>query len=153
MRTVLLGLQILHVVFLALHDWVPLGRLNDVRAVRRENPRGRLLFATLLSTAPYCVCLVGSLRYLHQPYPGWLWWWLWISYGLLFVGELRAWWIPYFFGTTPERVGRYEAMFGNTAAALPARNGIRANMLHTVLHLLTFATLVTLALLRFSSRL
>jgi len=32
--------------------------------------------------------------------------------GLLLVGELRAWWLPYFVGTTPERVTRYTAMFG-----------------------------------------
>ena len=30
----LLGLQVFQVLFLALHDWIPLGRLNDVKAAR-----------------------------------------------------------------------------------------------------------------------
>jgi hypothetical protein len=31
MLNALLILQIFHVLFLALHDWVPLGNLNDLR--------------------------------------------------------------------------------------------------------------------------
>jgi excisionase family DNA binding protein len=46
--------------------------------------------------------------------------WLWISYGLLFIGELTAWWIPYLFHSQPERAARYQAMFGATHAFLPA---------------------------------
>jgi hypothetical protein len=30
----LLALQLFNVLFLSLHDWVPLGTLNDVKAVR-----------------------------------------------------------------------------------------------------------------------
>ena len=36
-QAVLIGLQSVQVLFLAIHDWLPLGRLNDVRAVRRED--------------------------------------------------------------------------------------------------------------------
>jgi hypothetical protein len=31
-KDALLALQLFHVLFLSLHDWVPLGNLNDVRA-------------------------------------------------------------------------------------------------------------------------
>jgi hypothetical protein len=58
------------------------------------------------------------------------------------MGEIRAWWIPYFFGTTPERVKRYADMFGNTHSFLPERNGIIPNTLHVILHALTFVTLI-----------
>ena len=34
----LFAIQCFHVMFLALHDWVPLGKLNDVKAVRAANP-------------------------------------------------------------------------------------------------------------------
>jgi hypothetical protein len=36
-----------------------------------------------------------SLLYFRRPYPDWLYDWLVISYGLLFIGQIRAWWIPY----------------------------------------------------------
>jgi hypothetical protein len=84
-------------------------------------------------------------------YPGWLWWWLWISYGLLLVGELNAWWLPYLVKPAdPERVARYRAMFGNTHAFLPERNGIVPNTLHCILHAATVATLVVLTVRTFA---
>ena len=63
------------------------------------------------------------------------------------MGEIRAWWAPYFFGTSEKTVERYRVMFGGTHAFLPERNGIRINTLHFVLHVLTLATfiLVTIA--------
>jgi hypothetical protein len=39
----LFALQCFHVIFLALHDWVPLGTLNDVKVVRAANPGRKLL--------------------------------------------------------------------------------------------------------------
>ena len=73
-----------------------------------------------------------------------MFWWLWISYGLLFVGELTAWWIPYLFRPEPERAARYQAMFGATHAFVPERNDIRPNTLHVILHIVTLMTLVVL---------
>ena len=146
MLALLLALQILHVAFLALHDWVPLGRLNDVRAVQKENPGAKLLIGTLITTSLFVPPLIGGLRHVHGPWPGWVWIWLWVAYGLLFVGEIQAWWWPYFVGTSEERVERYRVMFGGTRAFLPPRHGIRINTLHFVLHILTLVTLITLAL-------
>ena len=145
MLALLLALQIFHVAFLALHDWVPLGRLNDVRAMRQENPGAKLLVATLISTVLFVPPLVVGLMHVHGPWPGWVWIWLWVGYGLAFVGEVQAWWWPYFMGTTEKTVERYRVMFGGTHAFLPARHGIRINTLHFVLHVLTLTTLVVLA--------
>jgi hypothetical protein len=145
MIKLLVALQVFQVLFLLLHDWVPLGRLNDVAAGRAENPGGRLLRATIISTAPFLVPLAASFAYVGSRYPHWLWTWLWIAYGLLFVGELRAWWFPYFFGTHTERVVRYGRMFDRTHSFLPRRNGIEPNTLHVVLHVVTLGTLVVLA--------
>ena len=146
MITVLLILQLFHVLFLALHDWVPLDNLNDVESVRKANPINTLLLTTLISTIPFVFGLAASLFYLGSSYPGWLRTWLWISYTLLFVGEINTWWIPYLFGEAPEFVDRYEVMFGRTHAFLPVRHGIRPNTLHVILHLATLATLVVLGL-------
>src|SRR5437879_2736223 len=63
-------------------------------------------------------------------------------YGFLFLGELEAWWIPYAFGASAERVARYRALFSATHSFLPARHGITPNSLHVVLHASTLATLI-----------
>jgi hypothetical protein len=148
-RTVgaLFVLQIFHVLFLSLHDWIPLGKLNDPKAVRATISGGKLLAATLISTAPFAFGLAASAVYLGRPYPQWLLLWIGISYAMLFVGELQAWWIPYFFRAQPERAARYQAMFGGTHAFLPVHNGIRPNTLHVILHAGTLAILTVLVVM------
>ena len=140
----LVGLQAIQVAFLWLHDWVPLAPLNDVAAVRRENTAGALAWTTVVQSLPFTIGLVFSIADLRSGYPGWLWNWLWISYAVLFAGELRAWWLPYLFRPEPARAARYQAMFGATQAFLPARNGMTPNTLHCVLHAATLATLLVL---------
>jgi hypothetical protein len=140
----LLTLQALQVLFLWLHDWIPVGRLNDVAAVRSQNTITRLALATLINSVPFTIGLAYSLLYFERPYPRWLLYWLWISYGVIFLGELSAWWIPYFFRAEPQRAARYQIMFGNTHSFLPQRNGIGPNTAHVLLHLATLATLVCL---------
>ena len=139
----LIGLQGFHVAFLFLHDWVPLGRLNNLQAVRRLVTRAQLVAGTLISGIPFALGLAFSLEFRSGPH-SWLRTWLWVSYGLLFLGELQAWWVPYLVRAEPERAARYEQMFEGTIAFLPRRNGIVPNTLHVVLHL---ATLVTLLLI------
>jgi hypothetical protein len=144
MASVLIGLQVVQVLILWLHDWLPAPPLNDVKAVRAADGVGRLVGVTILQSAPYTIGLVGSWRAGTGPWPGWLGPWLWISYGLLFAGELRAWWIPYLAKAEPERAARYRDLFGRTHAFLPERNGITPNTLHTMLHACTAATLAGL---------
>jgi hypothetical protein len=117
----LFALQCFHVLFLALHDWVPLGTLNDVKAVRVANPGRKLVAGALISLTPFAIGLAASAIHFGRAYPSWLFWWLWISYGLLFVGELTAWWIPYLFHAEPERAARYQVMFGATHFSTPTQ--------------------------------
>jgi hypothetical protein len=49
----------------------------------------------------------------------------------------------------PKRAERYREMFGNTRAFSPKRNGLVPNAVHTLLHLATAGTLLTLLLHRF----
>ena len=141
----LVALQLVQVLILWLHDWLPVPPLNDVRAVRQADKTIRLVGVTILQSAPYSVGLLGTLLASGRPWPGWLGPWLWISYGTLFAGELRAWWLPYLLKPEPERAARYREMFGRTHVFLPERNGIRPNTLHVVLHACTAATIVLLA--------
>ena len=147
MLLLLTFLQAVQVVILWIHDWVPMGRLNDVAAVQAHDTRSRLVRMTLIQSLPFTVGLIASILYARTGHPPWIWNWLWISYGILFLGELRAWWWPYLIRADPLRAERYRGMFGRTSAFLPTRNGIVPNTLHTILHGSTAATLIVLGLL------
>ena len=138
---VLIALQVFQVLFLALHDWVPFGRLNGVSAVRRQDSTLRLTVVTLIQTLPFAFGLFWSMRDFGPPYPVWLTRWLFVSYLILLVGQLRAWWLPYLLRPEPQRAERYRAMFGRTHSFLPERNGIVPNTAHVLLHIATAATL------------
>ena len=87
-----------------------LGRLNDVAAVRSQDTRRRLVTVTLIQSVPWTLGLCFSLLHFRERYPDWLYDWLVISYGLLFIGQFRAWWIPYLFRPEPKRAARYQIM-------------------------------------------
>jgi hypothetical protein len=142
----LLALQCFEVLFLFLHDWIPLGTLNDLKGVSTADSLGKRVASTLISTVPFGIGFIASVIYSGGRFPSWLFWWLWISYVLLFCGILQAWWIPYFLHPDPEKAARYEIMFGQTHAFLRERNGIRVNTLHVIFHAATVALLIALAM-------
>jgi hypothetical protein len=144
LQVILLALQFFQVTFLWIHDWVPLGRLNDVAAVRSEDSVRRLLSVTLIQSVPWTIGLACTAWHFGSAIPSWLGYWLWITYSLLLVGQIRAWWIPYLITPDPVRAVRYQRMFGNTHAFLPTRNGLVPNTAHILLHLATAATLLVL---------
>ena len=120
-------------VILAIHDWLPLGRLNDVTALRKQQS----LFATLCAT----VINLGACT-----------WALWLTlpvgklgvslpldvvliYLFMTVGTLLAWWKPYFFGSSAEMKQKMQP-YVNTHHVLPARgDNIRPNTLHLIVHI------------------
>jgi hypothetical protein len=73
--------QIFVVLFIAFHDWIPLGKLNNLAGIRAVDSLGKRVIATVLSTLPFAICLAGSIYYASTTFPGWLNWFLWISYG------------------------------------------------------------------------
>ena len=143
----LLALQAFQVFILIFHDWIPLGRLNDVAAVMRVHGFKRVLIGTLINAIPFSFGLAASIYYWGQPLPHWLWIYLIIAYGILFAGEIESWWLTYFFGyREAARAESYRTMFGNTHAFLPVRHGIAPNTLHVILHSATLLTLILLAM-------
>jgi hypothetical protein len=139
-----LALQTIVVLFLLLHDWVPLGSLNNLRAIRRQDSVGRTIVATLVAGLPAALGLVFSAKYFGEPYPQWLTMLLWITYGVLVAGLLQAWWIPYLFKPEPERATRYRIIFADTHSFLPERNGIAPNTLHVCFHVAAVAIVLGL---------
>lgn len=141
MRDALIGLQAWIVLFLALHDWVPLGRLTNRAGVRGVDSTAKLVWTTVWSTAPFALGLGWCVWYAH--WPGWLVTYLRVSYAVLLGGALSSWWVPYFFGAGEEKKARFRERFRGTWAFLPERNGIRPDTLHVVFH----ASLVVLVVL------
>jgi ABC-type uncharacterized transport system permease subunit len=150
MLAAFLTLQGLVVLFIALHDWIPLGRLNDMRGLREADTPGKLAVVTVLSTLPFAVGLAASLRYAASGFPTWLSWELWASYGAASYGVLRTWWLPYLLGGDPVRAARYRVRFARTHAFLPMRNGIRPDTLHVCFHIVLAAAVILLVLLTFT---
>jgi predicted outer membrane lipoprotein len=144
--------QVMVVVFLAFHDWVPLGKLNNVAGLRAVDTTKRLAFTTAVSTMPFAAVLVVSILFASVEYPNWLLWWLWGTYLVCAYGILRAWWIPYLGTPDPDRAKRYGVRFAGTHGFLPERNGLRPDTLHVAFHALVVAILVVLASLTFMRR-
>ena len=149
MQYALVICQAVVVIFLALHDWVPLGRLNNIAGLRAVDSTNRLALATALSTLPFAAVLVASTLFASVRYPNWLLWWLWGTYLACAYGILQAWWIPYLGTIDPDRARRYRIRFAGTHGFLPVRNGFRPDTLHVAFHSLVVATLVILAFVTF----
>jgi hypothetical protein len=145
-----LACQGLVVLFIALHDWIPLGSLNNLSGIRAADSRPKLFVVTVLSTLPFAVGFAASVYYSPNGFPMWVMWWLWISYGTGLYGMLRAWWIPYLLVKDPVRAARYQLRFAQTHAFLPMRNGIRPDTLHVCFHLVIVVLLVSLSFLTYS---
>jgi hypothetical protein len=62
-QILLIALQVVQVIFLWIHDWIPLGRLNDVAAVRSQGTVRRLVIVTLVQCVPYTVILIFTVGY------------------------------------------------------------------------------------------
>jgi predicted outer membrane lipoprotein len=141
--------QVMVVAFLALHDWAPLGKLNNLAGLRAVDTTRRLVFTTAISTMPFAAVLVVSILFARVEYPNWLLWWLWGTYLACAYGILRAWWIPYLGTYDPDRAKRYSTRFAGTHAFLPERNGIRPDTLHVAFHALVVVILALLVCLTF----
>jgi hypothetical protein len=152
MISAFLGCQLLVVLFIALHDWIPLGALSNLAGVRTVDTAGKRVAVTLLSTLPYAIGFAASAYYASTGFPMWLMWLLWISYGAGLYGMLRAWWVPYLLVPDPVRAARYQTRFAQTHAFLPTRNGIRPDTLHVCFHAVYLVTLILLGVLTFSGR-
>ena len=66
-ENIVLGLQILHVAFLLLHDWVPLGRFSDIGALRRTDSVQKIALSTAMSSIPFILGLIFSAKHAHDP--------------------------------------------------------------------------------------
>lgn len=98
----------------------------------------------MINFTPFAIGLAATAFYFGRVYPGWVFWWLWISYGLAYDGSFKAWWMPYLLRPDPQLAARYRTMYAGTHSILPD-NGIRPNTLHVLFDVVTVARLINLA--------
>lgn len=133
-------------LFMIVQDFVPLGSLNDIEAIKQEKTTNELILVTLIGVIQIVLFIVLILLYIGKTYPLLIKIWLVIHPLCIFAGALMSWWIPYFTGIgAQEKVEGYTTMFGNTHAFLPIMNGIVPNTLHTIFHIsLLFCILLSI---------
>jgi hypothetical protein len=145
-ESLLIALQAAQVVFLLLHDWVPLGRLSNLSAVHALDSRSKLLWTTVFSALPFAGGLVFSVA-TYPDWPTWVRTYLDVLYAVSLLAILRAWWIPWLSPFDSPRAERYRTRFAGTLSFLPKRHGFAPDALHTIYHAVVVATLVLLFLL------
>jgi hypothetical protein len=92
------------------------------------------------STLPFIVVLICTMASARGFRIGWARPAALIAYAMLIAGIARAWWIPYFFSTSPKRRARYVLRFRGTHAFVPERNGVRPDTLHVSFHIVALVT-------------
>lgn len=141
-------------LFMIIHDWVPLGPFNDIQAIRGENSVNELIIVTLINAIQILLLLGLLLIFIGKRYPIWIKLWLMIHQVCIFVGVFISWWIPYFYGYGAEqKAERYHQMFGDIHSFLPVMNGIVPNTIHVLFHItLLFCIILTIYISFTSSR-
>ncbi len=147
MNSLFLSLLAFHFIFLSLHDWIPLGRLNDLPALRSQRSFSARVIASALMGAISALALY--LNWSQSPLPSHpTRIFTFVLYAFFTAGLIRAWWLPYLFGVglSEKLVAEYKVMFSNTYSFLPIRNGITVNALHIVFHVTAVLALVLSAI-------
>lgn len=130
-------------IFMMIHDWLPLGILNDIEAIREVHSFNGLLITTLINVTQIIVLLGLVTMFMGKQYPIWIKLWLIIHQSCIFIGAFLSWWLPYFFGIgAADRAERYQQMFGNTHSFLPEMNGIVPNTIHVFFHLTLLSCII-----------
>jgi hypothetical protein len=137
MITFFLALQILLFFFMILHDWIDIPPLTDLKALKAAHSFKSRIIGSLVNGGLVLIPLVITLFYLHTPFPFWACLIFVTIYGLITLGTLTAWWIPYFGGGYlfhGSKAGFEE--YRNTHSFLPPRGDhVVPNTLHVILHL------------------
>lgn len=130
-------LQLVLFFFMAFHDWVDIPPLTNPSALRKAHSFRFRLLGSCINGGLVLISLSVTCLYISSPMSFWARLLLLGIYGLLTVGTITAWWIPYFGGgywVKGNKAGFEE--YRNTHSFLPARgSNVVPNTLHVILHL------------------
>lgn len=95
------------------HDWVHLPPLTNIREMEKYSTRTGRLINSLLFFFIIFIPLVLT-KYYQPSYPFWALVSIASFYGLLTIGTITSWWIPYFFGSYTEEFKEGSKEYKNT---------------------------------------
>jgi len=130
-----IALQIILLFFMTFHDWVHVPPLTNIREMEKHSTWiGRLINSIIFF---FLIFIPLFLTWKYQPnFPFWALLTIALFYGLLFLGTILSWWIPYFFGSYTEEFKKAFAEYENTHHFLPAiKDHVIPNTFHVMLHL------------------
>ncbi len=82
-------------LFMIVQDLIPLGNLNDIKAVASVHSTNEIIVITLIGVVQILLLIGGILFFIGKKYPLWIRIWLIIHPAFIFIGALFSWWIPY----------------------------------------------------------
>ncbi|MGQ3890186.1 hypothetical protein ACQUW5_14305 [Legionella sp. CNM-1927-20] len=129
-------LQIILLLFMLFHDWIPIPPFNDVTALKSADSYTYRLLGSCINGIAVLIPLLITLNYYYKPgIPLPAAFTIFLFYSLLTIGTILSWWIPYFLGSSQKHKAQF-SKFKNTHHFLPARhNNVIPNTLHVILHI------------------
>ncbi|MGE3557312.1 MAG: hypothetical protein AB7M93_30845 [Candidatus Obscuribacterales bacterium] len=144
-------IQAVLILFMALHDWVRAAPLNDIDALAKEDSVMKRLIGSAINTGWVLVPFIVTLVYFPGPYPEWATGLFLAFYVGLTAGTILSWWIPYFFGSSPEHKRAFRKFAKTHHCLPPIKDHVVPNTLHILLHLQVWACLGISIALRWMS--
>ena len=126
--------QVVLLLYHQLTTWIDFFPFNGVRFYTKKERLVECLSNGVLMTLPI-IGFVFQIKMLMN--------YGIVYYCILFLIELKVWWLPYFFKATPEWNEQYERIHAKTIIILPKiKNNPTPNLEHMILHGLTFITAI-----------
>lgn len=130
--------------FMALHDWIDIPPFTDLAALKKAHSFKFRVIGSVVNASLVMVPIIVTILYLSSSFPLWATILFTIIYGLLTIGTITAWWIPYFGGgywIHGNEAGFEE--YRKTHCFLPTRgSNVVPNTLHVILHIQIWACFV-----------
>jgi hypothetical protein len=122
---------------MVLHDWVEIRPLTDLAALKKAHTFKFRLIGSLVNGGLVLIPAILTSLYFASSLPLWARLLFTVIYGLITLGTITAWWIPYFGGRYwihGNKAGFEE--YQDTHSFLPAiGDHIIPNTLHVILHI------------------
>ena len=142
METPFASLITLQFLIIAVHDWIDIPGWIHGSNAQKVIGRTKLAWATIVNVVFPGVAVILAFRYYRIPKPVYVPNY-WVIYTALTVASaIFMWWVPYFFGSSSQRLSTYNQMYEGTLHVLPVRKGDPGpNLIHIIFHLLFLSTL------------
>lgn len=134
-------IQCILLLFMALHDWVDIPPFTNLPALKQAHSFRFRLIGSFVNSILVLVPITVTLIYMSSTLPLWARVLFTLIYGLITIGTMTAWWIPYFGGGyLIHGNGAGFEEYRDTHSFLPARGDhVVPNTLHVILHIQVWA--------------